>query len=87
MAFNKIGGDLLESNLLRNSDLSFQNNLLYIDVDNNRIGVKTNSPSAFALDINGSTRIRENLTINGNLIVQGESTAIDSQTLEIVMKF
>ena len=83
MAFNKIGGDLLESNLLRNSDLSFQNNLLYIDVDNNRIGVKTNSPSAFALDINGSTRIRENLTINGDLIVQGESTAIDSQTLEI----
>ena len=83
MAFNKIGGELLESNLLRTSDLSFQNNLLYIDVDNNRIGVKTNSPSAFALDVNGSTRIRENLTINGDLIVQGESTAIDSQTLEI----
>ena len=83
MAFNKIGGDLLESNLLRATDLAFQTDLLYLDVDNNRIGVKTNSPGAYALDVNGAVRVQDDLTITGDLIVQGETTTIDSQNLEV----
>ena len=73
MAFNKIGGDLLESNLLRATDLAFQTDLLYLDVDNNRIGVKTNAPGNYALDVNGSVRVQTTLTVVGDLIVEGRS--------------
>lgn len=83
MAFNKIGGDLLESNLLRATDLAFQTDLLYLDVDNRRIGVKTNAPGNYALDINGAVRVQDDLTIAGDLIVQGETTTIDSQNLTV----
>ena len=47
----RIGGPLLEENLLRNGvDIAFRNNtsttqLLYIDVNNRRIGVNLNNPS------------------------------------------
>jgi len=83
MAFNKIGGDLLESNLLRATDLAFQTDLLYLDVDNGRIGVKTDAPGNYALDINGSARVQSNLTVVGDLIVQGETTSLDTQNLEV----
>ena len=83
MAFNKIGGDLLESNLLRATDLAFQTDLLYLDVDNNRIGVKTNAPGNYALDVNGSVRVQTTLTVVGDLIVEGETTQLDTQNLEV----
>lgn len=83
MAFNKIGGDLLESNLLRSSDLAFQTDLLYLDVDGQRIGVKTDSPGAYALDVNGDVRVQNDLTVEGDLTVLGESTAIDTQNLTV----
>lgn len=83
MAFNKIGGDLLESNLLRSTDLAFQNDLLYLDVDNNRIGVKTNSPGNFTLDVNGSVRVQSDLTVTGDLIVSGQTTQLDTQNLTV----
>lgn len=41
MAINKISGNILADNLLRGSDLAFQNDLLYIDVANDRVGVLT----------------------------------------------
>ena len=50
MAITKIAGELLESNLIRNQDLAFNTNLLYVDVSNGRIGIKTDSPGNFALD-------------------------------------
>ena len=83
MAINRIGGDILESNLLRSSDLAFQTDLLYLDVANNRIGVKTNSPGNFALDVNGNVRVQGNQTITGDLTVQGTTTTIDSQNLVV----
>ena len=83
MAFNKIGGDLLESNLLRATDIAFQTDLLYIDVDNNRVGIKTNSPGNFALDVNGAVRVQNDLTVVGDLIVEGETTQLDTQNLEV----
>jgi len=83
MAINRISGDILESNLIRSSDLAFNTNLLYVDVANGRIGVKTDSPGNFALDVNGNTRVQGNQTITGDLTVQGTTTTIDSQQLVV----
>jgi len=83
MAINRISGDILESNLIRSSDLAFNTDLLYVDVSNGRIGVKTDSPGNFALDVNGNTRIQGNQTVTGDLIVQGTTTTIDSQQLVV----
>tara|TARA_E500000318_G_scaffold71042_2_gene65822 strand:- start:2835 stop:6524 length:3690 start_codon:yes stop_codon:yes gene_type:complete len=83
MAINRISGDILEANLIRSTDLAFNTNLLYVDVTNGRIGVKTDSPGNFALDVNGNTRISGNQTITGDLTVQGTTTTIDSQNLVV----
>ena len=62
MAVGRITGPLLKSNLLRNGvNLAFETNLLYLDVVNGRVGIKTTSP-AYDLDINGTTRT-SNLTV------------------------
>ena len=83
MAITKIAGELLESNLIRSTDLAFNTNLLYVDVTNGRIGVNTNSPGNFALDVNGNSRVQGDQTIVGNLTVQGTTTTIDSQNLVV----
>jgi len=83
MAINRISGDILESNLIRSSDLAFNTNLLYVDVTNGRIGVKTDSPGNFALDVNGNVRVSGDQTITGDLTVQGTTTTIDSQNLVV----
>jgi len=83
MALNKIAGETLESNLIRNTDLAFNTDLLYLDVDNGRIGVNTSAPGQFALDVNGNTRITGDQTITGDLVVQGTTTTIDSQNLVV----
>ena len=63
MAITKIAGELLESNLIRVTNLAFNedagNNtaLLFFDVANNRLGVNTNAPGNFALDVNGATPV------------------------------
>ena len=76
MAVGRISGPLLKANLLRQGvDLAFETDLLYLDVNNSRIGIKTSTPTA-ELDINGSARIQSldildttlpigNITING----------------------
>jgi len=56
MAVGRISGPLLKSNLVRNGvDLAFETNLLYLDVNNQRIGVNKNTPE-YELDINGTTQ-------------------------------
>ena len=51
----RISGPLLAENLLRNgTDLAFETNLLYLDVNNGRIGIKTDTPSR-TLSISGIT--------------------------------
>src|SRR6056300_884983 len=77
MAITKVSGETLESNLIRTQDLAFNTDLLYVDVSNGRIGVNTDSPGNFALDVNGNTRIV------GDLTVQGTTTTIDSQNLTV----
>ena len=83
MAINKIAGETLESNLIRSTDLSFNDTLLHLDVTNGRIGINTSSPGNFKLDVNGNARISGNQTITGDLIVQGTTTTIDSQNLVV----
>ena len=89
MAIQKVSGEILESNLIRVTDLSFSGgsaslqNLLHVDVTNGRIGIKTDAPGNFALDVNGNSRIQGNQTITGDLTVNGTTTTIDSQNLTV----
>lgn len=53
----RITGPLLEQNLLRNGvDLAFETNLLYLDVNDDSIGIKKNPSSVYDLDIDNSLR-------------------------------
>lgn len=50
----RISGALLSPNLLRNgTDLAFETNLLYLDVNNGRVGIKTSTPNR-PLTVNGT---------------------------------
>ena len=87
MAINRISGDILESNLIRSADLEFSNTsdqtLLFFDVANQRVGVRTDAPGNFALDVNGNMRVQGDQTVTGNLTVEGTTTTIDSQNLVV----
>jgi len=78
MAVGRISGPLLKSNLIRNGiDLAFETDLLYLDVNNQRIGVRNSNPQ-HELDVTGTTRTTDlivdnvaeiaDITINGNTI-------------------
>ena len=84
MAVGRISGPLLKDNLLRNGvNLAFETNLLFLDVVNSRVGIKTASP-AYDLDVNGTTRstnltatTQANLatfTLSGNTISSSSNT-------------
>lgn len=67
----RIGGPLLEQNLVRNNiDLKFSNttfdstSILYLDVNNGRIGIKDDTPT-FDLDINNDARTT-NMIVDDN---------------------
>lgn len=56
MAIGKISGPLLKENLIREGiNIAFETDLLYLDVNNRKIGVKTSSPT-HDLTVNGTTR-------------------------------
>jgi hypothetical protein len=56
MAIGRISGPLLKANLVRDGvDLAFETDLLYLNVNNGRIGVNTASPST-DLEVNGTTK-------------------------------
>ena len=85
MAIGRISGPLLKSNLIRDGvNLAFETDLLYLDVNNSRIGVNTASPTT-DLDVNGTTRTT-NLTINdqldvGNIHITGNTISSDLPTI------
>ena len=56
MAVGRITGPLLKANLLRDGvDLAFETDLLYLDVTNKRVGIKTSTPQ-YDLDVNNTIR-------------------------------
>lgn len=67
MAIGKISGVMLKDNLERQGvNLSFDGNLVYLDVTARRLGVGTDSPQ-YGLDVPANVRVA-NLTILGNTI-------------------
>ena len=88
MAVGRISGPLLKANLLRNGvDLAFETDLLYLDVSNNRIGVKTNSP-AYDVDVNGTINATNLQATNqvsvGNLNLQNNTISSNLGTIELL---
>jgi hypothetical protein len=87
MAIGRISGPLLKENLLRNGvDLAFETDLLYLDVTNRRIGVKTTNPQ-YALDVNGIARVTDlEITNNvfniGNVQIDGDNATISTTAQE-----
>jgi hypothetical protein len=68
MAIGRISGQLLKSNLLRDGvDLAFETDLLYLDVVNSRVGIRTAAPTT-DLDVNGHTHTIS-LTVDNQLDV------------------
>lgn len=85
MAIGRISGQLLKSNLLRaGENLAFETDLLYLDVVNSRIGIKTATPTN-TLQVNGHTRTT-NLTVDnqinvGNLSFTGNTITSSTNTI------
>jgi len=85
MAIGRISGQLLKSNLLRaGENLAFETDLLYLDVVNSRIGIKTAAPTT-DLDVNGHIR-STNITVDnqlniGDLHFTGNTITSDSNTI------
>jgi hypothetical protein len=87
MAIGRISGPLLKANLLRDGvDLAFETDLLYLDVVNGKVGIKTqpNALSNYDLGINGTTRTTDlevtnqadiaQFTIFGNTVSSSNDT-------------
>lgn len=84
-AVGRISGPLLKSNLLRNGvDLAFETDLLYLDVNNQRIGINTATPS-HDLHVNGTARttqlIVDDLASIGSIDISGNSIESSSSLL------
>jgi hypothetical protein len=81
----RISGPLLKANLLRGGiDLAFETDLLYLDVNNSKIGINSNAPT-YQLDISGTTRttdliVDDTLTV-GNFTISGNTIASDLSTI------
>lgn len=71
MAINRISGNILQDDLRRGSNLAVQGNLVYFDVVNDRVGVRTNTP-ADDFEVSGILRVG-NVTIDdaGNIDAGG----------------
>ena len=68
MTISRINGPMLKENLIRQGvDLSFETNLLYLDVNNFRIGVNNAFPTV-ELDLTGDALFNANLKISGTTI-------------------
>jgi hypothetical protein len=86
MAIGRISGPLLKANLVRDGvDLAFETDLLYLDVNNARIGINTASPQ-YDLDVNGTikgTTIRvDNQAEIGALTFTGNSITSSTNVID-----
>lgn len=74
----RIGGQVLSDNLLRAGiDLAFENDLLYLDVTNRKIGIRRSVP-VYDLDVNDDIRTNDLVVTNqlapGNLRINAPNT-------------
>lgn len=83
----KISGPLLKENLIREGiDLAFETDLIYLDVTNHRVGIKTTAPT-HDLTVNGTTRT-VNLEVTnsaniGDIVISGNQIYSNTQTLNL----
>lgn len=85
MAIGRISGPLLKANLVRDGvDLAFETDLLYLDVNNSRVGINTASPQ-YELDIVGTARTTDLEVTNqldvGNFTISGNTIASDQPVI------
>jgi hypothetical protein len=64
MALDYVLGGILNNNLQRTANLSFNSSLLYLDVVGNRIGINTSNPTS-TLDIFGDVMVNGNINVSG----------------------
>lgn len=82
MAIGRISGPMLKPNLERQGvDLAFETDLLYLDVTNGRIGIKNSAPTV-ALDVTGSGKLSNNLTVLG--LTNLGNLRLSNNTLEAI---
>jgi len=87
MAIGRISGPLLKANLLREGvNLAFENDLLYLDVNNSRIGINNASPQ-YDLDVTGTTRAPalevSTLANIGDVNITGTTISTNQPTLNL----
>jgi hypothetical protein len=87
MAIGRISGPLLKANLLREGvNLAFENDLLYLDVNNNRIGINNATPQ-YDLDVTGTTRAPSlevsTLANIGSVSISGTTISTNQPTLNL----
>ena len=76
MAIGRISGQMLFSNLERQGiDLAFDSNLIYLDVNNRRVGINANAPQ-YSFDVNGNVRF-------ANLYVLGDALTSDTGRIDL----
>jgi hypothetical protein len=87
MAVGRISGPLLKSNLIRNGvDLAFETDLLYLDVNNQRIGVNNSAPE-YEVDVTGTTQTIDlrvtNVAELADITVQGSTISTTQPFLNL----
>lgn len=88
MAIGRISGPLLKANLIRDGvDLAFETDLLYLDVNNSRIGIRSAAPQ-YTLDVQGTIRstdliVSDQLNI-GNFTVSNNTISSSLNTINFV---
>lgn len=88
MAIGRISGPLLKANLIRDGvDLAFETDLLYLDVNNSRIGVRSSAPQ-YTLDVQGTVRstdliVSDQLNI-GNFTISNNTISSSLNTINFI---
>lgn len=88
MAIGRISGQLLKDDLARSGkNLSFDTNLLYLDVTNRRIGINNTTPS-HDVQVTGTTRTTDLISGNSaqiaNVNISGNTITTTNGTLNLV---
>jgi hypothetical protein len=79
MSISQIAGQMLKRNLERDGvDLAVNNNLLYIDVGNNRVGINTATPDV-DFQVNGNVNISGTTSVAGNIV--GNSVTLSGNAI------